>query len=392
MKRRIANIIKYNHIVYGIYRKVFSFLINLLRVFVRTDEKLILFNSYAGRKYDDSPKEIFMKMKEDARFRDFKLVWALHDPGQYVIEDADVIKTDTFKYFLTALKARVWITNSSVTRGLDFCGKNTFYFNTWHGTPIKYMGTDLQNDESFSLKGMKKVKACDVMCSQGEYETDIFSRTFCVPKENFLECGLPRNDVLANYTNEYRDELRRKFNIPNDKKVILYCPTFREFEKDENYGCVLKPPIDLNKWEANLGNDYVLFFRAHYEVSKVMQINDNEFVKNMTSYPSLNELMIVSDVLISDYSSVYFDYSIMGKTMFHFCYDYDKYQSMRGMYFDIRTHLDGATHEDELISLLLSYDTMVQQEKTIKFRDKYVNFYGNASSACVDYVAKELNC
>ncbi len=361
---------------------------NVLKSFVKTDDKLILFNSFAGRKYDDSPKAIFDSMKVDPRFKEYRLVWALHEPNKYLVKGADKIKTDGLAYFKTALAARVWVTNSSVERGLNFQGKNTLYFNTWHGTPMKKMGSDINSENtSFASRGKNHV---DVMMSQGHFETDIFSRSFGIPKEKFLEAGLPRNDILAHYTDEQRSAVRCKLGIRDDQVVILYCPTFREFEKDEDLGVVMAPPLDLKKWERELGNGYILLVRAHYEVSKVMKIEGNDFVRNMTHYPDLNDLYIAADILISDYSSVFFDFSITGKPMLHFCYDYDEYSDKRGLYFDIREKVSGGSTEEEVIDLIKNLDTTVEGKKTAAFRDEYVNFYGSATKAAVDCIFEKI--
>lgn len=388
LKRNIVNFIKYNRFAYTTYYYIMSVAINGLKLIVKPDDKLILFNSFAGRKYDDSPKAIYEAMRKDPRFKDYHFVWAFHQPEKFTVKGAKKIKTDGLKYFITALKARVWVTNSSVERGLNFKGKNTFYLNTWHGSPIKKMGTDIAKDnQSFGAKGKNKT---DVMNTQSEFEAAIFSKCFGIPRNHFLKVGLPRNDELADYTEERRNEIRKKLALPADKKVILYCPTFREYERDENLGVILAPPIDLKKWQSKLGEHFVLLFRAHYEVSKVMDIEENGFVKNVTDYLSLNELMIASDILISDYSSIFFDYSIMDKPMLHFTYDYDKYEEKRGMYFDIRDYLSGESNEDDLIRLLLNYNKFEELSKTQMFRNKYVNYYGEAAVRTVDCIAKHI--
>lgn len=386
MKQKLVNFLKYNKVAYAVYYRVMSFCINVLKLFIKTDDKLILFNSFAGRKYDDSPKAIFEEMRKDPRFKGYRLVWAFHQPEKY--DAPHKIKTDGLNYFKTALAARVWVTNSSVERGLSFTGKHTLYFNTWHGTPMKKMGTDIDsNNTAFSTKS---VSPFDVMMSQGHFETNVFSRSFEIPKDKFLEAGLPRNDILANYTEEQRQAIRSRLGIKQDQMVVLYCPTFREYDKDESLGVVMAPPMDVKKWERELGNGYVLLMRAHYEVSKVMKIEDNEFVRNMTDYPDLNDLFIAADVLISDYSSVFFDYSITGKPMLHFCYDYEKYSSKRGMYFDIREKISGGATEDQVIELIKSLDLTEESQKTVSFRDEFVNFYGSAAKAAVDCIASEL--
>ena len=387
MKADLINRVKYSKTLYSVYYSVMNTVINGMKLFVKTDEKLILFNSFAGRKFDDSPFALFEGMKKDKRFAGYKLVWAFHDPDQFEVEGAEKIKTDTPDYFVACLKARVWITNSSVERGLHFKNKNTFYFNTWHGTPIKKMGGDINNNQSFGEKGKNST---DIMTAQSDFEIDVFSRMFSLPKSHFLKCGLPRNDILCSYDEQYRKEIREKLGVKDDQKIILYCPTFREYEKDDNNNVVMKPPVDLDKWEKELGDQYVLLFRAHYEVSKAMEIKENSFVKDMTDYQSLNELMIASDILISDYSSVFIDYSIMDKPMLHFTYDYDKYASIRGMYFDIREYINGAADEDGIIDLLKHLDSATEIEKTRQFRNQYVQYYGNAVRESLNCIAEHL--
>ena len=101
--------------------------------------------------------------------------------------------------------------------------------------------------------------------------------------------------------------------------------------------------------------------------------------------------MIASDILIFDYSSVFFDYSIMYKPMLHFTYDYEKYASMRGMYFDIRDYVLGANNEDGLISIVKNLDVEEVVKKTIEFRNKYVTKYGGAGKQAIDCIAKALD-
>lgn len=388
MKQRIVNLLKYNKAVYSVYYYIMSLAVNVMKWFVRCDDRLILFNSYAGRKYDDSPKAVFEAMKRDPRFRDCTFVWAFHHPEKFHVEGARTIKTDGMEYFRTALAARVWVTNSSMERGLHFKGRKTFYLNTWHGSPIKKMGTDIGKDnQSFAPKGGNLI---DCMNTQSRFEAEIFSNCFSIPRDHFIEVGLPRNDELAHASEQKRKELRKKLNIPDGVKVILYCPTFREYAKDERLGVVLAPPMHPAKWEKELKGQYLLLFRAHYEVTKVMGIQETEFVRNVTDYPSLNDLMIASDLLISDYSSIFFDYSIMDKCMLHFTYDYDEYEAKRGMYFDIRDYLSGAASEDGLIELLKTLSLPDEIEKTQRFRKRYVNYYGEAAERTADRIAREI--
>lgn len=391
MKKYLIVIVKYFKPLYNIYYWIGSLIIRILKVFVKPNDKLILFISFGGKKFDDSPRVIYEQMIRDKRFDDYDLIWAFQDTEAFIIPRGRIIKIDSFKYYITALKARCWITNSTVERGLDFKGKNTLYFNTWHGTPIKKMGADISRDnKSFGKKLKWKV---DLMTSQSEYEADIFSRVFNIDRDKFIVCGLPRNDVLSNRRMETKQKMMQRIGLPLDKKVILYAPTFREYERDEKFNCVIKPPIDFDKWKKTIGDEYIILLRAHYEVAKVLNVKSNDgFVYDVSSYPVLNDLMLASDLLISDYSSIFFDYSILNRPMLHYTYDYNEYVDKRGMYFDIRRELHGSSGDEEkLLSLIKELNYSESIGKVRDFRGKYVESYGNATNISLDIIFKKLS-
>lgn len=363
--------------------------LSLLKLFVKPQNDIIVFVSFGGRKYDDSPRCIYEQMLSDSRFDHYRLIWAFIEPDKHTIARGEKIKIDTFKYYKILLSARCWVTNSSVERGLSFKGRNVFYFNTWHGTPIKKMGSDIKSDsQAFASKG--KENATDIMLAQGQYEADIFSRVFNIDIDRFRVIGLPRNDELVP-NNEAHTQIRQKvcgkLSIPYNKKIILYAPTFREYSK-ENNNCIIAPPIDLAKWQRELSDDYVILFRAHYEITKALNIVESDFVHDVSDYGNLNELMISSDILISDYSSIFFDYSIQSKSMLCFAYDYEEYSAKRGLYFDMRQEL-GCSHiatEDDLLNAITTIDEVALQKYCQRFRDKYITAYGQASKLSADII------
>ena len=387
----IINKVKYNKNIYKLYNYLGSKMVNLMKCFIRPDDQLIVFASFGGRKFDDSPKAIFDAMLHDKRFDKCKLMWAFIKPEDYELPRGEKVRIDTRLYYKSLLKARVWVTNSSMTRGLNFQGINTFELNTWHGSAIKKMGSDMSKaNKSFYLKGVKTKNR--VMLAQGEFDIQVFSKAFRRSINDFRVFGLPRNDVLANVSKETQRKAKEALGIQPDKIVILYAPTFREYDRDNGNNCMLMPPIDLKKWKETLGKDHVFLFRAHYEVVKVMNLENDDFVINVSSHPNLNELMIASDMLISDYSSIFFDYSIQGKPMLSFAYDYDRYEKERGMYFDIRKELDceELDNEDALLKEIRSMDVEKRSEISKKFRDKYIDEYGNASQKCLDLLAEVM--
>lgn len=389
----LINRIKYSKWLYKAYYHCGNMAIACLKFFVKPQHDTIVFVSFGGRKYDDSPRCIYEQILSDSRFDQYRLVWAFIDPDKHTINRGEKIKIDTFKYYKTLLAARCWVTNSSVERGLSFKGKNVFYFNTWHGTPIKKMGSDIGGDsQSFASKGKDNVT--DIMLAQGQYEADIFSRVFNIDISRFRIIGLPRNDELVpnrERHDQVRAKLCRSLNIPTDKKILLYAPTFREYLREDN-NCIIAPPIDLKKWKSLLADKYVILFRAHYEITKALNIVEDNFTYDVSDYGNLNELMIASDLLISDYSSIFFDYSILDKPMLCFAYDYDEYSAKRGLYFDIRQELNCShiSNEDDLLEAILTLDENSAKAHCSKFKEHYISSYGHASELSTDLIYEAI--
>lgn len=389
---KLKYLIKYSPIIYSIYYYVLSALFRVLGLFVKIDKQLIIFNSFGGRKYDDSPKAIFEYMLQDDRFKDYKFVWGLNEPNKFDIPSrAIVVNVNSLKYFIYALKAKIWITNSSIERGLCFKKKDTIYINTWHGTAIKHLGNDI-GEQNKSFKG--KVSKVDIFFSQGSYDEKVFKSAFCRTNEDLFRFGLPRNDELANCDYETSTAIKKKLNIPLEKKIILYAPTFREYTKNKSNQVMLNVPINFETWQETLGENIVILFRAHYEVAKLLNVLNYDFVYDVSKYPSLNELMIISDVLISDYSSIFFDFSILHKPMLCYAYDYDLYTEKRGMYIDLKKELPCKVCEtetellNEISNVFDNYNLNCIATK--KFQEKYIEEYGNASRKICDYLIKYL--
>ena len=379
LKENAISEIKGNKLLYTLYYYFFSFTLKIIKLFVRPDDKLILFVSYGGRYFNESPKCMYDTMKTDDRFSDYRLVWAFRNPSLFP-EVEDRIKIDSLKYFITALKARCWITNVHIERGLDFKGKNTFYFNTTHTNLPKLCGTSCNDGKTFVSKATCK---CDFYCTQCEYEKDLFKNDGKVVEVT----GFPKNDILANYSQEDRKAIRARLGVPDNRIVILYAPTWREgYLRDREV------PVDFNKWEKILGDKYLIWFRAHpIFASKVPVNSDSNFVKNMSDYSDNNDLMIAADILISDYSGILTEFGVQNKPMFCYAYDYDDYVITRGLFFDVREDLPGGyMKEDELLEYIKNGDRLEIMRKVDVFRSKYIQEYGHATETCVNIIYNNI--
>ena len=300
---------------------------------------------------------------------------------------SEKIKIDTWKYFITSLKAKYWVTSVNVERGLKYKKKNTFYLNTWHGPAINLMGNGVAGRSDFNWDHV------DCFCVSGNYEYPIIQRDFCVREECLLPSGLPRNDELYRVSSEKIEELRNKYDIPDGKKVILYAPTWRE-STDKGKNCTLRPPIDLNKWRSVLGDDYIVFIRAHVNTREMLGIEFDSIIRNGSNCASVNELLLLSDYLISDYSSIIMDYSILGRPIVCFGYDYDEYCVARGgFYFDLEQEIPSGVcrTEDQVLSYITTADYEKEAEKAKRFRDSHMDFGRNATQMCIDAIMKNTD-
>ena len=247
----------------------------------------------------------------------------------------------------------------------------------------------MQNDKLH--KGKKD--ASTIRCAQSEHDLNIFARVFHAEKESFLLSDLPRNDELAGEQSVERiNEIKAKLDIPLDKKVILYMPTYREYLMDENYNNYIKPPMTLTKWAEALKDEYVLLFRAHYAVNKALDLKNDGFVYDVSAYPKINDLYIASDILISDYSSAYMDYAILERPMLCFAYDLDEYEEKRGLYLKLDEALpcEICDNEDSLISQITDLNYAEASARTRVFKERFAPYAGNASKIVVDEIIKRL--
>ena len=377
--------------IYSLYYHLGSLFLRFIGLFVKTDPNLILFISYGGQKYDDSPRVVYEYLLKHPVSSKHKYVWAFIEPDKFPQVEQKV-KVDTLSYYITAMRAGYWITNSSASRGLNFRKKQTKNYLFQHGMAgIKKIGTDVELfDKAFRI-GFHET--FDAIFIEGKKELDILPRAWQMDSSVFYATGLPRNDDLATVTEDEIRLVKARLGIPQSKRVILYAPTFREFSRAEDGRNSLGIPIDFSKWEAALGQEYVLLVTAHYEVAKLLdELPKNDFVINAFQYPVLNDLIKVSDILISDYSSIVFDYSILERPIFCYGYDYDSYSRERGLYADLdQLFSHGVLRtEDAVLKAILEMDYSAECKYTKDhIKDEYIAAYGNAAEKAVQIIFKE---
>jgi CDP-glycerol glycerophosphotransferase len=220
------------------------------------------------------------------------------------------------------------------------------YLQTWHGTPLKKIGFDIGRPQFASGTAYFDRLAADIgkwdlLLSQNPFSTPIFRRAFRYEGE-ICEYGYPRNDILTR-GGPLAGQIRRRLGIPDGKRVVMYVPTWRDnqFYASGRYRFDLR--IDLERAWQVLGPDHVLLIRGHHHLANdVTAGTRRDFALNVTGYPNISELFLITDVLITDYSSVMFDFAVTGRPMLFFTYDLEQYRDqLRGFCFDFEAEAPG---------------------------------------------------
>ena len=378
MHDKIAWLIKHIPFIQWVYQKVMSFVFRVMGLFISVDDKLVLLSSYGGDQYSDSPKVLFEAMKADPRFIGYRYVWAFGDPAKFDVPGAEKVKIDTLSYFKTALRAKIWITNVNIERGLHFKKKSQIYLNTWHGTGPKKGGNAVKGRKDYDFSYV------DIVCVDGKYARDEMVNWFNARDEHLLYSGRPREDELFTFTHDDTKRVRSALKIPDDKKVLLYMPTWREYGNLE---------LNTELWEKELSAEYVMLVRAHHFAKKGISVSGDRFWIDVSSYPDVNELYWVADILISDYSSAFFDYGLLGKPMVCFGYDYEKYEAGNGFLMDLKNEFPSGIKRTEVdvIEFIRSMDYQVESNRCKAYVDGYVKHPGSATQMCIDKIYEKLN-
>lgn len=332
----------------------------LYSVFKRlpASEDLIVFEAGLGRQMNDSPKAIYDELlrRGDTRTK----VWVYNRKPHVADSRTRVVKKLSPEYFWYLARAKYWVSNQNlphyITRRPD-----GVYLQTWHGTPLKRMFHDLETvhgrDEGYKARVTNAIAQWSHVLSPSPFATEAFASAFRHDAE-VLELGYPRNDSLHSDDAEgVRARVRNRLGIPEGKRAVLYAPTFRDNLSAGRGRFWFQPPFSIEEMAEALGEDTVLLVRLHVVIKNRLAVAEGfeDRIIDVTDHSDLNELFVASDALITDYSSLFFDYAPLGRPIAFFPYDLEEYRDqLRGFYLDYPDDLPGpvATELGELASAL----------------------------------------
>jgi CDP-glycerol glycerophosphotransferase len=317
----------------------------------------VLFESWRGKQYSDSPRAI---SEELSRRGGPDQLWVVNDRSVQMPDDIPTVVRLSRDYYSALARARWVVANDSMP---TFYSKRagTTYLQTWHGTPLKRIGFDMDTihfaNKNYLEEFRHEVAKWDFLVSPNSFSTEILRRAFRYDGE-ILETGYPRNDVFhAGEQEAIRERVRTWYGIPRDKRVVLWAPTWRDNAFTPGRRYVFPMTLDLARVADAVGGDTVLLFRGHHLVSATIDqaALSNDFVKDVTQYPDVSDLYLAADVLMTDYSSVMFDFANTGKPMLFYTWDLEMYRDvLRGFYFDFEKDAPGPLLRttDEVIAAL----------------------------------------
>jgi CDP-glycerol glycerophosphotransferase len=350
----------------------------------------IIISNYFGKGYGDNGKYIVEEiMKQDL---DYDLVWMLKSD---LIEKSDlpeevrIVKYKSFKALYELATAKVWIDNSR-KEFYPIKRKNQYYIQTWHASMgLKRIEKDAKESLSSSyIKLAKKdSQMCDLMISGSEFRNNLYKNSFWYDGE-ILKSGTARCDLFFHCNDDLKIKVLKELNIPLHKKVVLYAPTFRKNVSIDFFKIQYEEIIDELK--EKFGGDWVFLNRLHPNITELADDfkYDNIFY-NASHYSDMQELLAITDVLITDYSSSMFDMALKNKICLLYAPDLDKYiNNDRGLYFDYRKlPFHSATSLDELKHNIRKFD-VAKYKSNIESFHRQIGIYedGSASRRIVDRI------
>ncbi|UOR13791.1 CDP-glycerol glycerophosphotransferase family protein [Halobacillus amylolyticus] len=342
--------------------------------------KIFMF-SYYGSQYGCNPKYLTEYILKHTPVGKFDIVWAFNDPdSQSINRQIRKVKVMSSRYFYELCTSKVIITNFRTT-DLFIKRKQQYYIQTWHSSlRLKQIEKDAEEvlPEHYLKMAQRDSKKCNLVLSGCDYSTQIFKRSFWYEGEIF-ELGTPRNDIF--FQNEKRKDLLGKLNIPEETKIVLYAPTFRKNNDLNAYD------LDYSKVTNNLknrfGGNWIVLIKFHpHLISVKRELPADQGLVDVTNYDDIQELLNISDVLITDYSSLMFDFSITKRPCFLYVPDIEDYTAQdRKLYFELNDlpFIQAKSNQD-LTEKIIDFQAEVYERELKYFLDRIGTFENGQAS------------
>lgn len=376
----LTHLFRYVFIARKIY-KVF----NLIVPFIKIKNTRIFCDHYAGSSYGDNQKYIVEELLKN--HQEYEIIFA-YDKEKCKKSDfpafINPVPIYSFRHLLALASSRFWIIDYRPFVHI-YKRRNQFYIQTWHasiGTKKSEKDSENELSKQYIKNARKDSSQIDLITCGSEQMYNFHKNSFWYSGE-IIKSGCPRSDILFDKNKSV--EIKNKLGFEG-KKICIYAPTFRNSHSLENY------KLDFTKLrkalEEKFSGEWEIILRLHPNMAEVDVANLPNYVKNFSHYSDVMELLCISDVLITDYSSIIYDFMLTGKLGFIYATDFSDYEKERGFLIDLKeTPFSIAQNNNELEKNILNFKYVDYSEKVSDFK-KEIGCYedGNASKRVVEWI------
>lgn len=356
-------------------------------------EKKVVFINYFGKGYGDNGKYITEKLLE--KNKNIEIVWLVNKIDESMPKEIRQVLYKPMNVIKELSTASVWIDNCR-KQYVPIKRKNQFYIQTWH-SPLRLKMIEKDAMDSLSMYyihiAKQDSKYCDLITSGSDFSTNLIEKSFWY-EGKISEVGTPRCDIFINNNENTFSETKRELSLDDNSITVLYAPTFR---KHNSLNFLEFPFEDVSKIiEKKFNKKCNILLRLHPNDSikiKDKKFDKSSFFKNVTDYPDMQKLLLVSDFLITDFSSSMFDFLIAKKRCLIYAPDLQTYLSNeRDMYFDLNEMpFPLSEKKEELVLSLKNFDDESYFEKLHNFSNKLgIQESGKASKDICNIICEEL--
>lgn len=340
-------------------------------------ENRILFFSYQGKNYSCNPKYIVERLIEQNLY-DLDIFYAFSNKSKYyekLSPKINLVKYGSFYFYYLFFTSKIIVTNSSNLPYLPK-KKNQILINTWHGGGA--YKTELYNLDLTRFKN----ENVDYFISSSQLFHKLIQASNGLSDDKFLDVGMPRNDFLIQCTPVEVANIKHKIGLENEVHYLLYAPTYREVKRDISY-----PNFEevLELFSKKFSGKWKMILRGHYNCIDEFKSMGLEYI-DLSSYDDMQEVLAVSDAVITDYSSLIWDYSFLNRPCFLYVPDLGQYEQERGFYYPLQTWgFPYATNMAELSIAITKFNNEEFYKKMEKHHKEYGSYEnGNATEKVVE--------
>jgi len=356
----------------------------------------IVISNYGGKGFGDNGKYIALELlKQDFKY---DIVWLCRDINERFPQGIRVVKFKTLKSIYEQVTAKVWIDNM---RKAEYVRKrnNQYYIMTWHGgIGPKKIEKEVENilGETYVNAAKNDSQMADLFLAESEFTYNRYKSIFWYEGE-VLKCGCPREDILFQDTSDLKTKILRQIGIDMTSHIFLYAPTFRDNMTEKDLHVYKRQWHDiLDTLSKRFGGKWVGFIRLHPNIAKLDKNHSlaEASVYDVTDYPDMQELLAVSDMVLTDYSSCVYDFGLTRRPGFMLVDDLEAYKKERDFCIDLDiVPFPIASSDEELVHIIENFDYDVYSKKIHDFYYNYCGLYsgGHASEIVCDRIDQIIN-